>query len=212
MAQAGGIPPEGKQKAGEEAITLARKALEIHTQLYRTESNRVAADMRVLADVLDYFNDVDDDEVLRLYEQSKAIYRRVECSSSLNVAVGENNLGSAYRTRADRAHAANDLDRCMANLELALTHLREAVRIYMAINHVDKAAESLRHVARIEENIRKIRIARCGSNSDQEMSKCELYAVVERALALLDEMNELFEEGERRNSILLVCPSLHPGQ
>ena len=32
----GGIPPSEKQKAGEEAITLFRKALEIHTQLNGT--------------------------------------------------------------------------------------------------------------------------------------------------------------------------------
>ena len=114
LAQAGGIPPEEKQKAGEEAIALARKALEIHTQLEGTESHRVATDMRALAGVLDYFNDVDDDEVLRLHEQAIAITGRVEGSSSANVAVGENNLGSAYHKRAARAQVANDLDRCIA--------------------------------------------------------------------------------------------------
>ena len=114
LAEAGGIPPEEKQKAGEEAIALARKALEIHTQLQGTESDRVANGMRVLADVLGYFNDVDDDEILRLYEQAIAITGRVEGSSSANVAVGENNLGSAYHKRAARAQVANDLDRCIA--------------------------------------------------------------------------------------------------
>ena len=34
LSKAGGIPPEGKQKAGEEAITLARQALELNTQLH----------------------------------------------------------------------------------------------------------------------------------------------------------------------------------
>ena len=154
LAQAGGIPLEEKQKAGEEAIALARKALEIHTQLHGTESHRVATDMRALAGVLDYFNNVDDDEVLRLYEQSNAITGRVEGSSSVNVAVGESNLGVAYNKRAIRAQGANDVDRCIANLELALPHYREAARIYRAVNHVDAADEALRHAVEIEEFMR----------------------------------------------------------
>ena len=163
LAHAGGIPTEEKQKAGEEAIALARKALEIHTQLQGTESDRVANGMRVLADVLGYFNDVDDDEILRLYEQANAITSRLEGSSSVNVAVGEGNLGGAYHNRAERAHAANDLDRCIANLELALPHYREAARIFRAINHVDNADRALRHAVEIEENIRQIEIARAAA-------------------------------------------------
>ena len=163
LAQAGGIPLEEKQKAGEEAIALARKALEIHTLLYGTESAEVAADMRGLADVLDCFNDVDDDEVLRLHEQAIAIAGRLEGSSSVNVAVGEECLGIAYHNRAARAHAANDLDRCMANEELALPHFREASRIYRAINHIDAADRALRHAVEIEENIRQIGIAKAAA-------------------------------------------------
>ena len=163
LAEAGGIPLEEKQKAGEEAIALARKALEIHTQLQGTESDSVALDMCGLADALNYFNNVDDDEVLRLYEQAIAIYRRVEGSSSLNVAVGEGNLGGAYNKRAIRAQAANDLDRCIANLEMALPHFREAARIFRAINHVDNADEALRHAVETEENIRQIGIARAAA-------------------------------------------------
>ena len=37
LAENGGIPPEEMQKAGQEAIVLARKALEIHTQVRGTE-------------------------------------------------------------------------------------------------------------------------------------------------------------------------------
>ena len=120
LAQAGGIPSEEKQKAGEEAIALARKALEIHTQLHGPESACVAHDMRGLADALNVFNDVDDDEILRLYEQANTITSRLEGSLSMNVALGEKNLGVSYYNRALMAHTANDLDRCMANLELAL--------------------------------------------------------------------------------------------
>ena len=159
MAQAGGIPPAEKQKAGEEVIVLARRALELHTQLSGAESTQVAADLGVLADALDCFNDVDDDEVLRLREQAIAIYRRVEGSSSVNVAATEGNLGNAYSLRASRALAANDLDRCLANQELALPHRREAARIYRAVNYVDKADTALRSVARMEEEIRQTRIA-----------------------------------------------------
>ena len=162
-AKAGGIPPEEKQKAGEEAIALARQALEIHTQLFGTESNQVACVITTLADVLDYFNDVDDDEVLRLHEQSNAITRRVEGSSSYNVAAGEIQLCDAYQNRANRAQAVNDLDRCTANLELVLPHLREAVRIFQAINRVDSADRNLRNVAAVEERIRKIGIVRAAA-------------------------------------------------
>ena len=163
LAQAGGIPLEEKQKAGKEAIALARKALEIHTHLYGTESVDVALDMLTLADVLNYFNDVDDDEVLRLYEQSNAITGRLEGILSVNVAVGEHNLGTAYHKRADRAQAANDLDRSIANLELALPHYREASRIYSSINHVDAADRTLRIVVEVEEKIRQLGIARASA-------------------------------------------------
>ena len=160
LAQAGGIPLEEKQKAGEEAIALARKALEIHTQLHGTKSVEVAHDMRGLADVLDYFNDVDNDEILRLHEQAIAITSRVEGSSSVNVAIGENNLGNAYHKRAARAQVANDLDRWMANEELALPHYREAARIFRVINHRDKADRALR---KVEECVRQIGIAKAAA-------------------------------------------------
>ena len=159
LAQAGGIPPEEKQKAGEEAIALARKALEIHTQLHGTMSERVALDMIVLADALNYFNDVDDDEVLRLYEQANSITGRLEGSSSVNVAVGEHNLGNAYHKRAVGAQNTNDLDRCIANLELALPHFREAARIYRDVNHVDAADAALCAIVKVEKKIRHIGIA-----------------------------------------------------
>ena len=163
LSSAGGIPSEEKQNAGVEAVELARQALKLHTQVLGVESAQVAHGMGLLSDVLDYFIDVDDDEILRLREQSNAITRRVEGSSSLNVAVGENQLGIAYDNRARRAKAANDLDRCIANLELSLHHSREAARIYRAINHVDTADDNLRMAAQIEENIRRMRIIRAAT-------------------------------------------------
>ena len=159
LAMAGGIPPEGRQKAGEEAIGFARKALEIYTRLHGAESVRVAGAMGVLADVLDLFNNVDDDEVPRLIEQAITICNRLEGSLSMNVAIEENKLGRAYNNRAMRALDVGDLDRCLANLELALLHYREVSRIFRAINHVDKAEQALHNVALIEENIRRIGIA-----------------------------------------------------
>ena len=119
--------------------------------------------MNVLADVLVYFNDVDDDEVLRLYEQGKAIYARVHGGSSHNVAASENNLAIVYRSRAKRAHDANDLDRVEANLQLALPHLREAVRICRAINHPDKADEALGSAVKIEQLLRLVEIQRAAA-------------------------------------------------
>ena len=103
LAQAGGIPPEGKQKAGEEAITLARQSLELHTQLFGAESVHVIDDMISLADVLEYFNDVDDDEVLRLMERAIFNYRRLQGNSTVNLAVGEIFWGEVHRNRARRA-------------------------------------------------------------------------------------------------------------
>ena len=160
LVKSGGIPPAEKKKAGEEAIELARKALEIHTQLFGTESCEVATDINALADTLDFFNNVDDNEVPRLFKQAIAIYRQVQGSSSYNVAVCEKNLGISYGKRADRAQAANDLDRCMVNLEVALPHYCEAARIFRAINLVDRADEALRDIAEIEGKIRQTRIAR----------------------------------------------------
>ena len=154
LAAHGGMPPEEQQAAGVEAIMLARKALEIYTRIHGTANKEVADSMAALASVLDYFNDVDDDEILRLYEQSIAIYARVHGSVSSNVAAGEYNLGAAYQNRARRAQTANDMDRCVANLELALSHLREAVRIYRAINYMDQADEAARTVVKIEEFLR----------------------------------------------------------
>ena len=61
LAQAGGIPSEAQQKAGEEAIKLARDACEIRERSDGIESSTVAGSMSTLSLVLDYFNDVDDD-------------------------------------------------------------------------------------------------------------------------------------------------------
>ena len=163
LAEAGGIPPEEKQKAGEEAIVLARQAFELRTQVYGTESNQVAGAMLTLADVLDYFNNVDDDEILRLYEQAIAIFSRVQGSSSVNVAAGKGNLGKSYHNRAGRARVANDLDGCLANLELSLPHYRETARIFRVINPVDKAETALRSIAGAEEHMRRVGIARAAA-------------------------------------------------
>ena len=157
LAQAGGIPSEEKQKAGEKAITAARQALEIHTQLHGNESNEAASDMRVIAAVLNQFYNVDDDEVLRLHEQANEITSRLEGVTSFNMAVGENNLGSAHVRRADRARIANDVDRYKSNLELASCHFREASRICRLNNLIEKADEALRKAVEIEEVLQKTR-------------------------------------------------------
>ena len=165
LEQEGGFPPEAKQKAGEEAIEHIRKALEIHTQLHGIESNDAAHDMTTLADIIDFFNNVDDDEILRLREQSIAIFSRLQGSSSYNAAVGVFNLATAYDKRANRAQAANDLDRCMVNLEMALPHYCEAARICRIINHIDKAEEATQGAALIEESMREIGIARVAATT-----------------------------------------------
>ena len=155
LAHSGGISAEEKQAAGKESIMLARRALEIHTQLSGLESEQAASDMGLLADALDFFNDVDDNEVLRLYEQAKAIFARQQGSLSPNVATCEKNLAVAYCARADRARKAKDLDRSIANLEMALPRLREAVRIFRAINYVDAADTAARELVGKEEQLRQ---------------------------------------------------------
>ena len=114
--------------------------------------------MHLVAESLDIFNDVDDDEILRLHEQANSIISRFEGNSSVNIAVSEQNLGNACQRRALRADAVNNLDRYIANLELALPHYREAARIFRVINYVEKADQALRCVAIIEEEIKKVRI------------------------------------------------------
>ena len=165
LAESGGIPSEEKQKAGEEAIARARESLEIRTQLYGAESEHVAATLGGLADVLGYFNDDVDDEVLRLYQQGITIYSREAGRTSVNVGVYETNLGIAYYRRAVKARAAMDSDREQANLELALPHYREAARIYSAINHVDAADKAIRSIAHVEENLRQAVITAAASAS-----------------------------------------------
>ena len=148
LAQSGGIPPEKKQTAGQEAIALARKALEIRTQLYGTEHQTVANAKAVLAETLDFFNDNDDDEVevVRLYHQAKDIHARLQGASSANVAKGERKLGAVYYNRAVRTGAANDLNRYVGMLELALPHFREAVRINRAIGRVENADKGAQYI------------------------------------------------------------------
>ena len=108
--------------------------------------------------MLDHFHGSDDEEeVLRLYEESTVIYIRVYGSLSANAGMCEQNLACVYEQRAIRAEDSNDLDRCMANLELALPHFREAARLYGANNHMEQADGALCSVLRTEGE--KLRIA-----------------------------------------------------
>ena len=159
LAEAGGTPAAEKEKAGKEAIELARAALKLDTQIYGAGSAQVAHNLTALANILDYFNDVDDDEVFRLRKQSNAIYSRVEGSTSLNVAVGENQLGNAYKKRASRVKDLKGLDRHLAFLELALSHYREAIRIYGLINHMHGANETMYNLHQVEEQLRQLKRA-----------------------------------------------------
>ena len=160
LAQAGGIPPEEKQKAGEKAIAAARQALEICTRLHGTGSVKIAHYMRALANVVNHFNNVDDDEVLRLNEQSTAIIIRLEGATCVNVAVSEHSCGSTYLSRAERARAANDVDRYVINMELASRHYRESARIDRVNNNIDSADDTLRKVVEVEKALRKIGLDR----------------------------------------------------
>ena len=121
--------------------------------------------------MLDYFNNVDDDEVLRLRKQAVSLLSRLEGSLSYNTAVGNENLGRSYCGIASRANEAKDWDRGIVNLNLALTYCREAVRIYKAINLLDKADDVVRNITVVEENIRKIGIAKAKAATSATVSK-----------------------------------------
>ena len=158
LAKHGDIPPEENQVAGQEAIALARRALEINTQLYGTEHHYVANTMCMLADSLGYFNNVDDDEVFHLFEQAIAIYARVEGSSSVSVGASKANLATAYKNRAYSACDVNDLNRMLSNLEQALPLYVDAARIFKAVNRLDRIDDAERHVVQVEEELRQLRI------------------------------------------------------
>ena len=160
LAHNGDVPPEEKQKAGQEAVALARKALDIHTNMYGTEHEKVANDRCVLAEALDYFNDSSDDEALRLFEQTKEIHTRVYGSSSLGMAIVENKLGKAYFERATKALAANDVNRYVAMLELALPLLLDAARIFRAFGRVANADHAAQNATNIEESLQQIAVTR----------------------------------------------------
>ena len=159
LAQTEDNPPEKKQKVGEESIALARKALEIHTQLDGPDSEKAVVDLGTLANILVFFRDVDDHEAIRLYEQVIAIGSRVSaCSTTLNVAMVNYKLGDVYGERADKAGAAGDLDRSLANLELAQPYLREAARVCSENNLMDQADTAARQAKKNEEKMLQLRI------------------------------------------------------
>ena len=166
LAQTGGIPSEEKPIAGREAIALARRALEIHSQIVGADDNE-ANDMVILAEALDYFNDDEDEEVLRLFEQAKAIHTRVYGSSSANVAACEGKLRAMYLKRSNRFHRANDLDRMIANLELALPRCREEARIYRAIGNIDDVNRSAQSVEAVEDLLHQASIERTRLRASQ---------------------------------------------
>ena len=153
LAQSGGIPENEQESVGIETIALSRRALEIDTQLNEANSDGakdVAQDMLLLASVLTHFKDVGDDEIPNLIMQAKAIFLQIFSSSSRNVAACENNLGAIYYKRAIRAQVENDQERNITNLELALSHFREAAQNYRAANHFDHADQAAILVAQVD--------------------------------------------------------------
>ena len=131
--------------------------------MYGLEHEDVAYAMRLPADALEYFNNEDDDEVLRLDEQSISITTRVEGSLSVNVAIGEKCLAIAHYKRSKRARAAKDLDREMANLEKSLPHYREAARIFSAINYAKDSDDAAKDAVKVEDALRQYNIARAAT-------------------------------------------------
>ena len=150
IAQTEGYPPEVVKNREVEAIALARQALEIDIQLLGADNDQIAFDMGILAQVLSGFGVADDEEVLRLLQESMDIHVRKHGRTSPNVAAGENSLGNTYSRRANKALKAKDRDRQITNLELALPHYREAARIYRAVDHLDDLERVTQNMAQIE--------------------------------------------------------------
>lgn len=181
LAETGGIPSEEeKQKAGEESIALARKALELQKQLDGTmESIDVAGDMGSLSDILDYFNNVDDEEVFRLIKQAIAIYSRVQGNLSSDVASSKHKLGKAYLRKVWRAFKANDMNQCMIDLDIALPHFYEAARIYQVNNLVDSAEAVLCSAGYLDRIMRRIITNRAVPRPSSSASPPSASSVVE---------------------------------
>ena len=151
LAGSGGIPAEEEQEAGKEAIARARQALKISSRLRGMENRTIMNFMSTLAQLLNYFSQADDDnEAIYLFEQLKAFHTRTQGRLSVNVGGTEEYLGASYYNRARSAHAANDLVRALADLELALPRYREAVRIYRAIGRTDLADKAAQDAVQVE--------------------------------------------------------------
>ena len=172
LAENGGhLSLEEKQHAEELSIARARQSVEINKQEYGATSEHVALSMGTLSDVLDYFSDGRNDEVLCLNNQALAIHMRMYGKMSMNVGTCEYNLGSCYDRRANNAQNVNDWDQCYAHLELALTHYREAVEIFQTINFVDNAVAAKRNMAVVEDQLLRIAATRAVSLSMSGKSK-----------------------------------------
>ena len=159
LAKVFGIPLLERKKAGEDAIALARKALEIHTELHGADSEKVANDMGLLANVLRYFGDVND-EAIHLYEQMNVIFSQSSMhvgSSSVNVALNKMNLGNIYFERAVAAINTNDVDLQLTNYELAYPQFLDAAQIFRTINNREMADNATQHITMVESSIRYLR-------------------------------------------------------
>ena len=134
---------------------MARRALENHSQLHGSESAQAAGDLGVLAEVLSCFNDVDDDEEIpRLYEQSIAMYARLQGSSCVNVGIHHSNFGGYYFKKATKALKEKNQKQCVINLELALPHLQEAARVHKSNKHMERADRNERMAIDTEKMLR----------------------------------------------------------
>ena len=156
LAESGGIPSEELVLAEHLSIARARQSVEINSKEYGAHSEHVALSMGTLSDVLDYFSEGRNDEVLVLNEQALVIHMRMHGKMSMNVGTCHYNMGSCYDRRASNALHDKDLDQCYAHYEVALTHFREAVEIFEATNLKDNAIAAKSNVAIIEDHLLRI--------------------------------------------------------
>ena len=167
MVQSGGIPAEEKHEAGNEAITRARQALDIFSRLHGIERKTVAMAKVMLAQVLDFFKEDGNDESLRLFEDSKAIYTQLQGNSSIKVGEIEEDLGALYYKRAKRAlNGTNDLHSTLSYLDLSLLRLREATRIYRSLGQLNKEVDRSTKMTIEIEGLRQVIIEEIAAESE----------------------------------------------
>ena len=122
---------EDREQKREEAISHARKALNLYEQLYGSRHQEVVEAVHNLSLILTYFCPENEDEDLRLLLRSLFLYQELETESSINVGICRNELFGLYVTKAEKAEGESRIK----YLKLAHLNLASAKSTFLALNH-----------------------------------------------------------------------------